>query len=750
MIYKKTFQQKDFFALSLFLVLFSVLQLDLNAQSKSVQSSSQSSSKNIILPDGLGNTYIAGNFNNPSLSFGKTILKNNGLTDIFLAKFDSHSKLIWAKNIGGQSEEKLESLSVDAAGNCIITASSFSSQISVAGNELTPSTRGIIFNAKINSSGQTTSSKIERQLAKNGNGIENSIKKSSNLSISIITPSLGDNLKVGTREVIKWSAENIEYVRLDLSLDNGATWQNISINENDFSYNWIVPDTISNTCLIRISDFDDPNNADTSEVFSIYGEMKWEMQSTNYNSVLQDVCISATNTTWAVGYNGLIETTNKGATWRARLSGYCLFDVFFLENRGWAVGLNGIIFYTLDYGETWFEISCGYNFRLEKVYFTDDLVGYMLGSGNLLKTSDGGETWILLNPTDHVIQNMYFLNRDTGWVAGGEGTILKTTDGGATWKYQQFNGVQYSTLSSIFFIDDKNGWSCGSGLDVKGGVILKTTDGGESWNLQQSGENSFIYSVCFTDINNGWAVGDMGIMFSTIDGGTSWIKEGSGTLSDLNAVSFKDNNEGWVTGNDGIVLKYAPENGLPVELTNFSASINSSNVELRWSTATELNNKGFEIERKISNTWETIGFVNGKGTTTDLTNYQFADELKSLNQTSTVYYRLKQVDFDGTYSYSKEAAVNFNLIINDFSLQQNYPNPFNPSTSINFSIPQNQQVTLKIYDILGNEVATLLNEAKQAGKYSVDFNASNLASGTYIYSLISGNYSQVRKMILIK
>ncbi len=398
------------------------------------------------------------------------------------------------------------------------------------------------------------------------------MKTSSDTSITIVSPASGEGLKVGTREVIQWNVQNIEYVLIELSLDNGATWKTITASDAyDFTYDWVVPDTFSSSCLIRISDYDNPEIADTSKQFSIYGKMKWAIQKTDYNSVLQAIYTSASNTTWAVGYNGLIETTNEGATWRARLSGYCLFDVFFLNANGWAVGLNGIIFHTDDYGETWYEVPSGYNFRLEKIRFTDDLVGYILGSGYLLKTFDGGETWTILQPTTHVIQNMCFLNRDTGWVAGNEGTILKTTDGGKSWNYQQFNGTEYGVLNSVFFIDDKNGWACGSGLDVSGGVILKTTDGGESWKLQHSGDNYFIYSVCFTDADNGWAVGDMGIMFSTTDGGSSWIKEGSGTLADLITVSLVGNNNGWVTGNDGVLLKYKPDSDVPVELIDFSA-----------------------------------------------------------------------------------------------------------------------------------------------------------------------------------
>ncbi len=155
-------------------------------------------------------------------------------------------------------------------------------------------------------------------------------------------------------------------------------------------------------------------------------------------------------------------------------------------------------------------------------------------------------------------------------------------------------------------------------------------------------------------------------------------------------------------------------------------------------------------ESQTENNWQTIGFVEGKGTTTDLSNYSYIDKLESISNNGKVSYRIKQIDYDGTYTYSKIISVNIGSTINDYSLSQNYPNPFNPSTVINYSIKNNEQVVLKIFNMLGQEVATLVNEVKQPGKYSVNFNAANLASGTYVYSLTAGKYSQVKKMILVK
>jgi hypothetical protein len=204
-------------------------------------------------------------------------------------------------------------------------------------------------------------------------------------------------------------------------------------------------------------------------------------------------------------------------------------------------------------------------------------------------------------------------------------------------------------------------------------------------------------------------------------------------------------------------------NVLPIELTSFTASVlqNEKAVQLNWTTETETNNSGFEIERQVGSkqsavgNWESIGFVPGFGTSTESKSYSFIDE----NITTGIYkYRLKQIDFDGSFEYSNEIEVEVDFTPKEFVLYQNYPNPFNPNTTIKFEVPSvtlrqaqsDIMVSLKVYDILGNEVATLVNEEKQPGVYEVEFDASLLASGLYLYKLQSGSFVQTMKMILTK
>jgi hypothetical protein len=188
----------------------------------------------------------------------------------------------------------------------------------------------------------------------------------------------------------------------------------------------------------------------------------------------------------------------------------------------------------------------------------------------------------------------------------------------------------------------------------------------------------------------------------------------------------------------------------PVELVSFTGSASGKNVELRWTTATEDNNRGFEIQRSLDKiNFVQIGFINGKGTTTEKTSYSFVDKNMAGGK---LYYRLKQVDFNGTTQYTNTIEIN-NVL--DFTLSQNYPNPFNPTTVINFSLPFSANVTIDIYNPLGALVRTITKGNLTTGIYNVEFNGSNLASGLYIYSLkaISGNgksFVSTKKMMLLK
>jgi hypothetical protein len=235
----------------------------------------------------------------------------------------------------------------------------------------------------------------------------------------------------------------------------------------------------------------------------------------------------------------------------------------------------------------------------------------------------------------------------------------------------------------------------------------------------------------------------------------------SGTVNIVNSSaatgkrSFSYNGTAWsaVTTLDYEFRSIIIDNGvLPVELTAFTAKSVNSDVQLNWNTATEINNNGFDVEKKLNDCWQKIGFVPGHGNCNSPQNYSFIDN--NVINGASFQYRLKQVDNDGNFNYSK--SIEISIAPSDFGLSQNYPNPFNPATSIRYSISKKSFVKLAVYDILGREVASLVQGIKDQGTYNVEFNGSNLPSGVFIYRLEinpndgSNSFLAVKKLMLLK
>jgi hypothetical protein len=274
---------------------------------------------------------------------------------------------------------------------------------------------------------------------------------------------------------------------------------------------------------------------------------------------------------------------------------------------------------------------------------------------------------------------------------------------------------------------------------------------------------------CAPAVNCFWDVTTSGI---GSDGSTSGSAGGTG----LNSTHMKNQSTytDWdfatpiwkidASKNNGYPYLKWSENvdpAMPVELTSFTAQINDNKIVLNWQTATEVNNYGFEIQKSLVishqslGNWEKVGFVQGSGNSNSPKEYSFTDENPTAGK---IQYRLKQIDIDGNYKYySTIAEVNISLTdVNVgtrpgvFVLEQNYPNPFNPTTRIKYSIPNSSEVKIKVYNILGTEIATLVNGYKEAGNYEIEFNADKLTSGLYIYQITAGKYSETRKMILLR
>jgi hypothetical protein len=280
---------------------------------------------------------------------------------------------------------------------------------------------------------------------------------------------------------------------------------------------------------------------------------------------------------------------------------------------------------------------------------------------------------------------------------------------------------------------------------------------------------SFDLKDLMSDINS---VYNLGLDLQTINPGTdrsdhaSFWSWGYGAILLIEDFSGDDFNAYYHTSNDlvthfnqayylkmsstanGTLATLANVTGLvPVELISFSGYAVGNGVKLNWTTASELNNLGFEIERSNDgNEFVTVGFAEGKGSSTVLNQYSFTDYPIGLIN-NILYYRLKQFDYDGHYEYSKVIEVE---IPGTYSLDQNYPNPFNPSTTISFRITESGNIKLSVYNLIGEEVAILKEGFAEAGRYEVNFHAKNLPSGIYFYNLQSGGFLQVKKMSLMK
>jgi photosystem II stability/assembly factor-like uncharacterized protein len=311
-----------------------------------------------------------------------------------------------------------------------------------------------------------------------------------------------------------------------------------------------------------------------------------------------------------------------------------------------------------------------------------------------VRTTNAGQDWIQQSSgTTRNLRDVFFSSVSIGTAVGSYGTILHTTDDGINWS-EQLSSTN-SALWGIHLTDE-----IGTAVGV-GGTILNTTDGGLNWVSQTSGISSTLYDVHFIDGLTGHAVGAYGSIVHTTDSGVNWFSQSSGTTETLLGVYFMDNNNGTIVGEKGTI-------------------IHTTDGGINW-------------VNQSSRTLHSIFDVN------------FSD----INNGTVI-------GLDGTILHTTNGGVTF---VEDeisssqpkvFHLLQNYPNPFNPSTSIQYAVSSRQFVSLKVYDVLGNEIATLINEDKPAGSYEVEFLGKELPSGIYFYQLHTSDYIETKKMVLTK
>ena len=293
--------------------------------------------------------------------------------------------------------------------------------------------------------------------------------------------------------------------------------------------------------------------------------------------------------TYSPQFGGFIyETYNGGNTWSPRFtSNHSIADIFFINiSVGWVCG-ESLLLKTTNSGESWQDISNSINGYLRSIFFLNEDLGWVVGDYNHnFKTTDGGNSWISMSTGyNFEPKKVFFIDNQHGWIAGNYGYIRKTVDGGQNWI--QIQNMQLINYNDLFFIDLNNGL-----LVADYGNIFLTADGGNTWQPVSSGTGFDINKLFYLDENNIWAVGYNGIILKSTDAGQSWEFNSSPNFRDLTSVFFIDNNNGWVFGTNGAIL-HTIKGGTPVELISFAAKVFESKVVLNWSTATELNNRGF-------------------------------------------------------------------------------------------------------------------------------------------------------------
>ena len=509
----------------------------------------------------------------------------------------------------------------------------------------------------------------------------------------------------------------------------------------------------------------------------------------------------------------ILHTTDGGETWEEQLNTsiqlYALDMVN--ENEGWVVGRDGSILHTSNGGASWQTQDSPIGGMMTSVCFADENNGWIVTMdywGEVIHTTNGGATWTpQTNPSANPLHDVFFINQDVGWAVGLDSSVIRTSNGGDTWEWFNVNASQGYRFASVYFVDELHGWMAGIL-----GSIMRTTDGGDTWQEINSGTDLSFNDIYFIDQYNGWAVGDQGIILHSVDGGITWFKQQSKVYPNfLTSVSFIDGKKGWISGeggtiintvNGGFVHEYGTfwVEGLDLPITDGDTTESTifvdvsddlkqnyilTGIELFIDTIFHSRVSDLEIYLSHNEITDTLVFhVNSQGenflwtklldeATTIITdgiapfsgNYNPFSALSVFNGSDpNGDWTLRIYDSEGDHegilhAWGIKPLFEKIISVNEYSkpgadqkiqLLQNAPNPFGNKTKISWQNEVSGQALLKVYNINGQEIATLINRFIPAGEYSIDFDGSGLSTGVYYYQLTIGHYSQTKKMIIQK
>lgn len=506
----------------------------------------------------------------------------------------------------------------------------------------------------------------------------------------------------------------------------------------------------------------------------------WVSQSSGVSNTLNAIKAVSENVAWVCGLSGtVLRTTDGGRTWIKTASPSSILHCYSIDafdaNTAWVVvadplGGNTALYGTTNGGSTWRQqlASNASGSFYDAVRFYDANTGILLGDPEngyfvIYTTTDGGTTWTRSSQSsipapisvEYGITNNLAIFGNGAWFGThlGSTRIFRSTDRGKSWSSSGIISGIGSYLVSTSFASDTVGLEMGSN-----GSVVQTKDGGKSWsNAIRSGVISPGEVVLVTP-TIAIMVGDNGSASST-DAGSTWTFSFI-SLHPLRAVSFASSSTGWAVGLAGTILKWNGGNlgGAPLVITDAASNVSSTSSILN---ATVRPN-GLSTTAYFE--WGTSSSLSSFSTTTSLpigsgiSAVSVMDTLKGLSGNTTYYYRVVGQNTSGTERGSIVAFTTALTLVGDISnemltehtLSQNFPNPFNPTTRIEFALPRNESVTLKLFNLVGEEIETLVSERLSAGRYQVQWNASGRANGVYFYRFVAGQYVQTKKLILLK
>ena len=552
--------------------------------------------------------------------------------------------------------------------------------------------------------------------------------------------------------------------------DGGETWKlSTAIVDNFFSnqkaVKWLTPTTI-----ISMGEGNEFNGVPVPIYKSTNGGVTWAKKNQSVTTCfdrVEDVYFKDSLNGIGVGSNGfykgfVINTTDGGETWLTSQTQYALgfIAVAGYNNTIYGLSPSSHIVKSTDFGTTWTLLFFTNPTSITGMYFDNDKGFAMTRSGDFYVSNDGtGQSWEYLSNTGlNEANSMYFFNSTTGVILEENQEIVKTTDGGQTWRIV-LSPIPYGSrnkLGGITFGDATTGYAWFSLNDYAEYHVFKSTDAGETWNqvMLATGPGYMQGNLVFFDANTGVLLGPSNYKMRTTDGGQTWDTANVNNFpSYLVNKGFED------------VARISDTKAVAVG-DNFICM--TTDKGLNWNyidhKINDIDSSFYVVEFSGPDTGY-IGCFNGVGlrTTDGGFTWQESDSLKNkyylyacaINKDGSVFFGTSLGYILGDLSLTGIQTGKGTSGPDKYTLSQNYPNPFNPITRIEYTIPNNERgnnsfVQLKIYDLLGREVRTLVNNYQKAGSYRVDFNGANLPSGVYFYRLQAGNYIQTRKLILMK